>query len=63
MALYRTDCAIHIGDRLTLSDFTDKYFAILGECDDRWSGACAFRICNNGGLATLEDGYAAIGRT
>ena len=53
VALHRRDGAIDVGYRLTLSDFTDQHLARLGESDYRRSSAGAFRVGDNGGLATF----------
>ena len=55
--------AVGVGDRLTLCDLTDQTLAVLGERDNGRSGARAFCICDNDGLAALDNCYTRVSCT
>ena len=60
-ALDGDDGAVRIGDGLALGDLADEALAVLGEGHDRRSGAGAFRVGDDGGLAAFHNGDAGIG--
>ena len=60
-ALDGDDRAVGVGDGLTLCDLADEALAVLGEGHDGRSGAVAFRIGDNSGLAAFHNGDAGIG--
>ena len=62
VALDRTDGAVDVGDRLALGHLADEHLAGLGERDHGRGRAGAFRVCDDGGFATLEDGDDAVRR-
>jgi hypothetical protein len=56
VALNGTDRAVNVRDCLALGNFTHEDFAILCECDNRWSGASTFRVCDNDGFSAFKYG-------
>ncbi len=60
-ALDRVDGIFRVGDGLALGDFADQTLTALGEGDDGWRRAGAFRVRDDDRLATLHDGDTAIG--
>ena len=63
MTLDGDDCAVCVGNSLTLCYLTDHALAVLRESNDRRCGARAFGVRDNDGLAALHNGYAGIGCT
>src|SRR5690606_13040085 len=61
-ALGREDRVARIGDRLALGRRADEDFAILEVGDDRRRGPRAFRVLDDLGLVTLDDGDTGVGR-
>ena len=61
-ALDRENRVFGIGDGLSLCDLTDQALALLRETDDRWSGAIAFLVNDDGGLAAFHDRDDRVGR-
>ena len=57
------NCAVGVGDSLTLSYLTDKTLTVLCECDDRRGRSRTLGICYNDRLAALVNGNAAVGST
>ena len=55
------DRVLGIGHGLALGGLADEAFAALGEGDDRWGGACTFRVFKHGRLTALHDGHAGVG--
>ena len=62
VALDRADGPVDVGDGLALGDLADQHLAGLGEGDDGRGRPGAFRVCDDGGFATLEDGDDAVRR-
>src|SRR5579871_3136717 len=60
-ALDRENSVLGVGNRLALRHLSNQPFAVLGEGDDRWCGACALGIGDDHWLATFHHGDAAIG--
>ena len=63
MALDGANGAVNVGDRLVLGGLTDEDFAVLGKSHDGRGGAGTLGVSNNGGLATLQNGYDRVGST
>src|SRR5690606_26942432 len=60
-ALHGEQGVVRVGYRLALGSRTDQDLAILCIRDDGGSGAMAFRVLDDLGLATFHDGDAGIG--
>ena len=60
LTLDRADGAVCVGDSLTFCNLADHALAGLGERNNRWCGARAFRVRNNNRLAAFHNGYAGV---
>src|SRR5699024_513213 len=63
VALNGADGAINVCNSLVLCRLANKNFTILGKSYNRWRGACALRVSNNGSLATFQHRYNRVGST
>ena len=63
VALDGANGAVNIGYRLVLSGLADQDFAVLCKSNDGRRGAGTLRVCDNGGLATLQYGNDRVRRT
>jgi hypothetical protein len=62
-AFYGIQGIVGIGDRLALGRLAHQNFTVFGIGNNRRSGAIAFRVLNNLGLAPFHNRYAGIGGT
>ena len=60
--LDREDRVLRVRDLLALRGCADEPLAVTPEGDDGRSGASAFRVRDDGGLGSFEDGHARVGR-
>ena len=60
ISLDGSDGLLSVGNCLTLCGLAYESLSCLGKCNDGRSGSCAFCICDNGGLTTFHNCYAAV---
>ena len=63
MALDGADGPVGVGDRLTLCHLPDHPLAVFGEGHNGRSGASAFVVGDNDGLAAFHNCYTRVSRT
>jgi len=63
LALDGADGPVGVGDGLALSHLAHHALAVLGEGHHGRSGAVAFRVGDDDGVAALHDGHAGVGGT